>query len=141
MSRFLVALAGLTLAGWASAQTPPSVGFPPPLAYAQDLVPLAGKTLYLRHVVCNAPGRETLQGRLYIEKQGSQLQVARVEYNEAAKYMLDNAKTGKGYTYFDKYVSQRQSFNYYIFTNLLGLWKVFGTKINFQGVDYRCELS
>lgn len=114
-----------------------------PLSYVVNLEPLEGRALIMKNVTCQASGRPDTQGRLYLTHlPGNLVRVARVEYNEQGRYVLEHSKTTEPSTkYFDKYVNQQQPFGVFTMNALISLWKVFGMKFNLDNVTYRCQLT
>ena len=127
----------LSLAVWpAAAQAP----LPPPLTYAQNLEPL-GPALVLRQVRCQAQGQGEPLGRLYLKRVGlNQYRLARTEYNEQGKWVLEKGKDDPAVArYYRKYVLERQPLSLATFDFLLGLWRVFGYRFTIAGQVYQCQ--
>lgn len=114
-----------------------------PLAYVVNLEPLEGKSLMLKNVVCQAENKPNAQGRLYLRHiGGNQLQVARLEYNEQGRVVLDQGRNAPNvYKYFDRYVTQQQPFSLFTMNTLIGLWKMFGMRFSLENVQYHCQMS
>lgn len=114
-----------------------------PLPYVVNLEPLAGKTLLLKSVTCQADGKPVTQGRLYLTHlPGNRIRTARIEYNEQGKYVLEHSTSSeKAYKYFTKYVTQQQPFSVYTLNTLIGMWRLFGLRFSLENVTYRCTLG
>lgn len=114
-----------------------------PLPYVVNLEPLEGRTLVMKNVVCEAAGQPETQGRLYLTHlPGNLVRVARVEYNEQGRFILERGKSvPPANKYFDRYVTQRQPFGTFTLNALLGLWRLFGLRFTLEKVTYRCQLN
>lgn len=114
---------------------------PPPLPYLQSLTPIEGKTVYLKQVRCEAPGKSETLGRIYLLRNpDGSYQTARVEYNEQGKFVLDHGKTSPSvYKYYDKYITQQQPFSLMTMNAIIGLWRLFGMRFMLDNVKYSCQ--
>ncbi len=116
---------------------------PPPLAHVQNLEPVEGKTLVLRQVACEAQGKPATEGRMYLLRNDSgRYTVARIEYNEQGRYILEHGKTAATVSkYYDRYMTEQQPFSMTTMNSLLGLWRFFGMRFSLDNVTYSCRVS
>lgn len=137
----------LACAGVTQAQSPATPNsnspFLPPLPYVQTLNVLPGRPLLLKDVTCTADSKPLTRGRLYLQDiGGGQVRVARVEYNEQGRYILEHGyNTPKVARPFELYVAQQKPFSRWTMNLLLGLWKAFGLHFSLEDVTYRCQLT
>lgn len=114
-----------------------------PLSYVVNLEPLEGQALIMKNVTCQASGRPDTQGRLYLTHlPGNLVRVARVEYNEQGRYVLEHGKSvAPANKYYDRYVTQQQPFGTFTLNALEGLWRLFGLRFTLENLTYRCKLT
>ncbi|MVN88801.1 hypothetical protein GO986_18845 [Deinococcus sp. HMF7620] len=103
----------------------------------------SGRPLQVRRVACAAPGRPPLSAALTLEEAGPlHFQVVQLATNAAGAEVL---ATGRALPqiqpHYQRYVTQGQPIGRLTLSALLGTWRLFGLKFDWEKVTYRCALS
>lgn len=113
------------------------------LSNAEQLKPFSGKPLEIKRATCQAEGRPEADAVMYLEDTGPfTYQIVRLEYNDQGKSMLQKGKDlPQIQKYYQKYITQQQPTNKIVFETLLGAWKLFGLKFDWEKATYHCQVT
>ncbi|MFT2721129.1 hypothetical protein ACMT4L_14125 [Deinococcus sp. A31D244] len=99
--------------------------------------------LRVQWLACQAAGRPDLRASLTLQASGPlYYRVVSLDTNDAAHTLLQagqNVPQVRGL--FARYVTQGQPLGRVTLAGLLGTWKLFGLKFDWQGATYRCQMG
>ncbi|GAA0508831.1 hypothetical protein GCM10008937_15840 [Deinococcus depolymerans] len=138
-------IAGFLMAGWVAGLSGVGAaqGQGPAFLPNVEVTRVPGGAAEVRHLWCGAAGRADLQAALTLESAGPlAYQVAALHTNDAAHALLmagrDAPQVRGLYT---RYVVQGYPVGRVTLAGLLGTWKLFGLKFDWQGATYHCQLG
>lgn len=115
----------------------------PRLPHAEVARSRSGEPLRVQWLACQAAGRPELRASLTLQASGAlHYRVVNLDTNDAAHRVLQagqNVPRVRGL--FDRYVTQGQPLGRVTLAGLLGTWKLFGLKFDWQGATYRCQMG
>ncbi|WP_420689657.1 hypothetical protein [Deinococcus sp. ME38] len=115
----------------------------PLLPHAEVARPRSEGPLKVQWLACQAAGQPELRASLTLQGSGPlYYRVVNLDTNDAAHTLLQagqNAPQVRGL--FARYVTQGQPLGRVTLAGLLGTWKLFGLKFDWQGATYRCQMG
>lgn len=109
----------------------------------EQIRPFTGRPVEIKRVACRANNKPDLMAAMYLEQMGpASFQIVRMEYNDPAKAMLEAAKSQGSpqiEKYYKKYVTGQQRSNRLVLNALIGTWKLFGLKFDWDKATYYCR--